>query len=99
MISLCYIDPMEIKYFTWDEDTIDHIARHGITPEEVEEIAFEGSPYIRKGRQGRRYLYGKTIGGRYLFIVYVLTDKGKAQVITARDMDQKERRLYLKRGK
>jgi uncharacterized DUF497 family protein len=90
---------MEIGSFTWDEYAIDHIANHNVTPDEVEEVAFEGSPYIRKGRGGRRYLYGKTIGGRYLFIVYVTTGRGKARVITARDMDDKERRHYLKRGK
>lgn len=90
---------MEIRSFKWDEDTIDHIANHNVTPDEVEEVAFEGSPYICKGRGGRRYLYGKTIGGRYLFIVYVLAGMGIAQVITARDMDDKERRYYLKRGK
>jgi len=90
---------VEIGSFKWDEDTLDHIAIHNVTPEEVEEVAFESSPYIRRGRQGRRYLYGKTIGGRYLFIVYTLIGEGKARVITARDMDDKERRLYLKRGK
>ena len=90
---------MEIRFFKWDENTIDHIANHNVTPAEVEEVAFENSPYIRKGRRGRRYLYGKTIGGRYLFIVYILTSGGRVQVITARDMDNKERKLYLKRGK
>ena len=44
---------MEIRSFKWDEGTIDHIADHGVTPDEVEEIAFEGSPYIRKGKQGK----------------------------------------------
>ena len=83
----------------WDEDTIDHIATHGVTPGEVEDAAFEGSSYIRKGRYGRRYLYGKTVEGRYLFVVYVLVSKGEAKAITARDMDTKEKRLYLKRGK
>lgn len=83
----------------WTEDNIYHIAKHGVTPYEVEEVAFEGAPYIRKGRRGRRYLYGKTIEGRHLFIVYVLSGRGKAQVITARDMDNKERKYYQKRGK
>lgn len=90
---------MKINYFGWNKNTIDHLARHGVTPEEVEEVAFNNSPYIRKGREGKRYLYGQTIGGRYLFIVYVLTGNGRAQAITARDMDTRERKLYLKRGK
>jgi uncharacterized DUF497 family protein len=90
---------MEINSFKWDEDSIVHIANHGVSPEEVEEVAFEDLPYIRKGRQGRRYLYGKTISGRYLFTVYILTQQGEATVITSRDMDDRERKLYLKRGK
>ncbi len=90
---------MEIKSFRWDEDIIVHIANHGVSPEEVEEVAFENLPYIRKGRQDRRYLYGKTIGGRYLFVVYILTQRGLAKVITSRDMDDRERKLFLKRGK
>ncbi|HSE83510.1 MAG TPA: BrnT family toxin, partial [Thermodesulfobacteriota bacterium] len=90
---------VEIREFRWNEDIIAHISRHSVTPEEVEEVAFEGSPHIRRGKQGRRYLYGKTIGGRYLFVVYVLVGKGKAKVITARDMDYKEKSLYMKRGK
>ncbi len=90
---------MEIRSFKWDEDVINHLANHDVTPDEVEEVAFDNFPYIRKGRQGRRYLYGKTIGGKYLFIVYNLTSGGSAQVITARNMDEKERKLYLKRGK
>ncbi len=90
---------MEIHRFKWDEDNIEHILNHGVTPEEIEEIAFEGVPYIRKGREGKRYLYGKTIGGRYLFVVYMFVGKGEVRVITARDMDAKEKRLYLRRGK
>ena len=37
---------MEIELFEWDEDTIVHIANHGISPEEIEEDAFENLPYI-----------------------------------------------------
>jgi hypothetical protein len=90
---------MEIHAFSWNEDNIEHISNHGVTPEEIEEIVFEGTPYIRKGKQGKRYLYGKTVGGRYLFVVYVPVGKAKVRVVTARDMDAKEKRLYLKRGK
>ncbi len=90
---------MEIRSFKWNEDTIYHIARHRVSPDEVEEVAFDGYPYIRKGKRGRRYFYGNTIGGRYLFIVYVLASRGRTHVITARDMDDKESKYYLKRGK
>ena len=90
---------MEIIYFRWDEDILSQIARQGIKPDEIEEIAFEDYPYIRRGKRGRRYLYGQTMGGRFLFVVYVLSSEKIAQVITAREMDEKERKLYLRRGK
>ncbi len=90
---------MEIKSFRWDIETVEHIANHSVRPDEVEELAFEDDPYARKGRQNRKYLYGQTIGGRYLFVVYILSPKNETKVITARDMDDKEKRLYLKRGK
>jgi uncharacterized DUF497 family protein len=89
---------MMFRSFKWDDDNIEHIANHQVQPEEVEEVAFDDSPHIRQGRLGRRYLYGQTLGGRYLFIVYALTRLGEAKVITARTMDHKEKRLYFKRG-
>jgi uncharacterized protein len=90
---------MEIKTFRWDIESIEHISNHSVRPDEVEEVGFEDEPYVRRGRQNRRYLYGQTFGGRYIFVVFVLTLKSEAKVITARDMDEKEKRLYLKRGK
>jgi uncharacterized DUF497 family protein len=90
---------MEIRSFHWDEEGIGHIANHHVSPDEVEEVAFDDAPYIRKGRNGRRYLFGQTAGGRFLFVVYFIIQSGEAKVITARTMDEKERKLYLKRRK
>jgi uncharacterized DUF497 family protein len=44
-------------------------------------------------------MLGYTIGGRYLFILYRLKNKGITRVITAMNMDEKTRKLYKKRGK
>jgi hypothetical protein len=90
---------MEIREFEWSDRNIEHIARHNVSPDEVEDVAFDDEPWIRKGRKGARYMLGYTIGGRYLFIVYRLKSEGIARVITAMDMDEKTRRLYKKRGK
>ena len=90
---------MEIKEFEWSENNIEHIPRHGVSPDEVEDVAFDDEPWIRKGRKRTRYMLGYTVAGRYLFTVYTLKDKGVAKVITSMDMDDKTRRLYRKRGK
>lgn len=88
---------MEIREFEWDDHNIDHIATHRVSPDEVEDVAFDDDPWVRKGRKGTRYMLGHTIAGRYLFVVYILKNKGVARVITAMDMDEKTRKLYRKR--
>ena len=90
---------MEIREFEWNDTHIEHIAEHNVSPDEVEDVAFDDEPWIRKGRRGTRYMLGYTVGGRYLFIVYRLKDRGIARGITAMDMDEKTRKLYKKRGK
>ncbi len=90
---------MEITEFEWDDDNIEHVARHHVSPDEVEDVAFDDEPWVKRGRGETRYMLGYTVAGRYLFVVYVLKGKGRARVITAMDMDEKTRRLYKRRGK
>jgi len=40
---------MQIDEIIWPEDRIEHIARHGVTPEEVEEVCF-GKSLVRRGK-------------------------------------------------
>ncbi|HHW44888.1 MAG TPA: BrnT family toxin [Desulfotomaculum sp.] len=76
--------------------------RHNVTPEEVEEVCF-GNPLILKSKQdakGRNPLYyalGRTESGRYLFIVFIRFKHGRAMVVTARDMNQYERKYYQRK--
>ncbi len=90
---------MEITWCEWDNNNIEHVVIRNVSPDEVEDVAFDDDPWIRKGRKGTRYMLGYSVGGRYLFINYVLKGRGDARVITAMDMDEKTRKLYKKRGK
>lgn len=83
-----------IRHFDWNEINIAHIARHNVSPDEVE-TAFENALF-RKGRDGRYLVYGTTDSGRYLFIVIVVDKSGLARVITARNMMPTEKRYYNK---
>ncbi len=38
---------MKIQELIWPQDQIDHIAAHGIKPEEVEEVCF-GQPFLQR---------------------------------------------------
>lgn len=82
--------------FDWDEANTRHIARHGVTPREVEE-AFANDPLVvlttqwRSGEQ-RILCAGLTAAGRPLQFVYTLR-QGKIRVITAHTAKRKLRRL------
>lgn len=86
---------MKIERLLWDEDTIDHIARHSISPEEVEQALFneEDAPVIMRGREGKHLAYGRTNGGRFLFVVLAIRHR-RTSVITARDMTKAEKQYH-----
>lgn len=88
---------MRIQEFVWPEDRIDHIARHGVTPEEVEEVCFGPALVQRAKSEGENpvyYVLGQTAAGRYLFCVAIHFPDGKGYPVTAREMTDKEKRRY-----
>jgi len=88
---------MRIQRLLWPEERIDHIARHGVTPEEVEEVCF-GKPFVRRSRsEGENpvyYVLGQTTAGRYLFCVVIAFPDGNGFPVTARPMTAQEKRRY-----
>lgn len=85
--------------FIWPEDRIDHVAGHGITPEEVEEVCFTRPLVLRAKAEGPSPVYyclGQTISGRYLFCVVIVFPDGNAFPVTARAMTDRERRRYVR---
>ena len=95
---------MRITEIVWAEVDIEHIARHAVDPDEVEEVITSG-PMWRRSRKhhetGRTSIYalGRTEAGRYLFVVLSPLGSGRARCVTARDMDTASRRLYDRRGR
>ena len=90
---------MKIQQIIWPEDRIEHIARHGITPEEVEEVCF-GRAFVQRAKsEGVNPLYyvlGQTDAGRYLFCVIIQFPDKNGYPITARLMTDAERRRFQK---
>lgn len=88
---------MRIRAFLWPEDRVDHIAEHGVTPEEVEEACFGRALVLRAKSRGENpayYVLGQTDAGRYLFSVVIRFPGGVAYPVTARPMTAKEKRRY-----
>lgn len=82
----------------WDDENVDHIWFHRVLPEEVEEV-LKSRYLFERGRKSRYYVLGQSEGGRYLFIVMEQTVSARFRVITARDMEQPERKRYRGRMK
>ena len=59
---------VNISELIWDELNIAHIARHGVSREEVVEVCV-GNPFIERTPNGRLFVTGPTKNKRILAIV------------------------------
>ena len=88
---------MTIDEIIWPQDCVEHIAQHGVTPDEVEEVCFGNSLVLRAKSEGPNpvyYVLGQSSGGRYLFCVIIQLADGNGYPVTARAMTEKERRRF-----
>ena len=88
---------MKIHNLLWPDERIEHIARHAVTPEEVEQVCFGHSLVLRTKSEGPNpvyYVLGQTAAGRYLFCVVIAFPDGNGYPITARSMTDKEKRRF-----
>lgn len=74
----------------------DHVARHGITITEVQEIVY-GSHVVERTRESRFLLIGQTVGGRFLAVIVASRGSGVYGLVTAREATDSERRRYRAR--
>jgi uncharacterized DUF497 family protein len=85
-----------ISGFDWDDDNIGQIGRHEFIPEEVEEV-FASDYKVRRTRDKLYVALGETLDGRSAFVVFRRLRGGVIREVTARDMEDKERRLYRRK--
>ena len=76
-------------FFLWDEHNIDHLERHGIVPDEAEEVFF--NRYFIAKNKGRRQpprfrIDGVTNSHRNLRLIVEDLGKNVARVITGWDL-------------
>jgi uncharacterized protein len=88
---------VQIQQFVWTNDRIEHIARHGVQPEEVEQACF-GTAFVQvaksRGTNPVYYVLGQTSSGRRLFCVVIQFPDGKGFPVTARPMTPREKERY-----
>lgn len=93
---------MRITGIIWLQKIVDKLARkHHLTQDEVEQV-FVNNPQYRFLEQGKvegehvYAAYGRTDAGRYVTVIFIRKFGNRALIISARDMDKKERKQYGK---
>jgi uncharacterized DUF497 family protein len=93
---------MNVAGIIWLKKIVDKLAnKHHITQDEVEQV-FINNPQYRFLEQGEiedehvYSAYGQTDSGRYVTVIFIRKFGNRALVISARDMDKKERKQYGK---
>jgi uncharacterized DUF497 family protein len=72
--------------FLWDDENEQHIAAHGVTKEEFEEVVLNSTSVVASASTGRPLAFGHTRNGRKLVCVYEAIDDIYCYPITAFDV-------------
>lgn len=86
---------MKIGRLFWDEWNIEHISRHGVDQDEVDEVCSSRHFAIKSGKD-KMAVWGQTASGRYLLVILGIWEYDEYYPVSARDMDEKEKRNYRK---
>jgi uncharacterized DUF497 family protein len=97
------IDLACIVGFDWDEGNARKSSdKHGVSQLEAEQVFLDPpltvlADLAHSQTEQRFQALGRTLGGRYLHVTFTLRAGGtKIRVVSARDMNRKERALYEK---
>ncbi|EKE14542.1 MAG: hypothetical protein ACD_12C00439G0007 [uncultured bacterium] len=87
--------------FEWDKGNIDKNMKHGVEDKESEEIFGSKKKIFMKDekhslKEERYMIWGKTKMDRKLTVFFTLRNK-KVRIISARDMNRKEKNAYEKK--
>ena len=84
-----YLPGDDVRWIDWN---VDHIAKHGVTPEEAEEVVRAArSPWPDKMADNKSGVHGQTNAGRWLQVIFIADPDKTVFVIHARPLTERER--------
>lgn len=84
--------------FRWNEWNVEHIARHGVDPDEAERVVRDAiRPFPRRIQDDKWLVWGRGHGGRFLQVIFVLDDDDRVYIIHARPLTDREKRRLRRR--
>jgi uncharacterized DUF497 family protein len=79
---------MPFYLFVWDGENEEHLAEHGVTPEEFAEVVCNPDRVETSESSGRPIAFGPTSTGKYLACVYEQFDETTVYPITAYEPEE-----------
>ncbi len=75
----------------WDDEpggNVEHIAEHGLSPDDVEEVLFSPVDHDTSRSSGLPIAFGFTPDGRYILVVYEKISDVMVYPVTAYDVEE-----------
>ena len=82
-----------VRLLIWDSWNVTHLAKHEITPDQVEEMC-SGNPIVQTGHSGRLLVFGSIKSGKMITAVLDREEEGIYYPVTARSASRRERAIY-----
>ena len=81
--------------FRWNQWNVEHIAQHGVSPEQAEEVVRGATrPYPLYAKDDKWLVWGRTLGGDLLQVVFIIDEDDSVFVIHARPLTKNEKKRY-----
>lgn len=88
---------LQIESLEIDDHILEKIeSKHHVSFIEVEEACLSDKRHIRRSKEGLYKVFSQTTAGRYVLVVLVNLGKGNWRIVTAREMTEGEKRLYIR---
>ncbi len=85
--------------FRWNAWNTEHIAEHGVSPEEAEWVVEHARrPYPQARADDKWIAKGRGYGGRWLQVVFIFSPDDTVFVIHARPLTENEKRQERRKG-
>jgi hypothetical protein len=79
---------MPFYFFIWTPEIIEHLAEHGVTPDQFEEIVSNPDYEDISRSSGNPIAFGSTDDGRYLCCVFRRLGDDSIERVTAYEIDE-----------
>ena len=71
----------------WNDEIVEYIAQHGVTPDEFEEVVLASKDVQKSHSSGRPIVFGETSTGKFLACVFEYIGLDQIVPVTAYEVD------------